>query len=150
MLTLQSHLRSKCYISKWDLNKTLYQTQTIIVSESGCSSMKYDQSGNIGVTGVDGTLYFINGYNMSVDNKVKIGENMIKCGIFYKNFFISGSSDNYLRITGYSTGVFKYLFHILKFFLFCCIIFSFLIRIYHLGTKLGIYQKDLKYFFNKK
>ena len=63
---------------------------------------------------------------MSVTKQCKIGENMIKCGMFFKNSFVTGSTDNFLRITKYKGKSFFNLFFIIKFIFLCLVI----LRIY--------------------
>lgn len=127
LYTLQSHLKGRSYMTKWNVSTNFTPIETIIVSENVCSSMKYNKNCNgFGVTGCDGSVYFVdkNG-DMSI-KRVKLGENMIKCGMFYGKNFITGSTDNYLRVTSYKKKGCLSLFGLIKFIIFLLIVFRIL------------------------
>jgi hypothetical protein len=98
--TLQSPLRGKSFITKWNVYKNLEPIETVEVSNVVCSSMTYSEDmGVLGVTDSEGGVLYVDaGKNMKVIKRLSIGENMIKCGGFYRGKFVSGSVDNFIRL----------------------------------------------------
>ena len=112
LYTLQSPLRGKSYITKWDLYRNLDPISTIEVNDIVCSSMDYsDRLGILGVVDSEGHIIYVDvSGEMSVIKKLTLGENMIKCGAFYNNQFISGSVDNIVRVSKtYTKGLFGFM-----------------------------------------
>ena len=108
LYTLQSPLRGKSFITKWDMYKGLSPISTIEVNDIVCSAMDYNKNtGVIGVVDCEGHLIYIDTKGeMKKIKKLTLGENMIKCGAFYGNQFISGSVDNILRMSkSYTSGL---------------------------------------------
>lgn len=133
LYSLQSHLHSKSYLTKWSLSNGLQPMETIEVSETVCGSMKYNQNeGIVGITGSDGYIYFVDvNKNMKIIKEKKIGENMIKSGMFYKNIFATGSTDNHLRSTKFKGSCCFSLFGLIKLMIFILVAF----RVYWLREK---------------
>lgn len=98
--TLQSPLRGKTFITKWDLNQNLKPIRTVEVNDKVCLSFSYNQAlGVIGVIEAEGNLIFVDSKDLNIISKEKIGENSITSGQFYDKYFITGSVDNLVRMT---------------------------------------------------
>ena len=99
--TLQSPFKGKTYVTKWSFNNVnnIIPIETMEICNGTGFSFSINENKNvIGITNSEGEIIFIDCYNMKIISKSLLGENIIKCGMFYNaQYFISGSVDNILR-----------------------------------------------------
>ena len=126
IFTLQSPLKGKTYVTKWSFNNVnnIIPIETMeICKGTGFSFSITNNKKLIGITNSEGEIFYIDCYNMKIISNSLIGENIIKCGMFYNDqFFITGSVDNILRssIVNYGgTNFIPILFKLIIFALIC-------------------------------
>jgi hypothetical protein len=121
--TLQSPYQGKSFITKWSFTNIneIRPIETIELIKSVCFSMYFNSNKNvIGIINSEGNILFVNPYEMSLIGQKTVGENTIKCGVFWEKYFIVGSVDNFVRMNKIKSnfGFFKFI----KFLLFLLII----------------------------
>lgn len=112
--TIQSPREGKSFLTKWDISNLNYvkPIQTIKISNVPCSSFDISENNKyLGITDREGRIFFVETNNMIITGWKKIEENMLKHCKFYKNYLITGSISNMLRInkimSGFNSSLFK-------------------------------------------
>ena len=111
--------KAKSFLTKWDLNNVnlVKPLETINVSNLPCSSLDITEDKKyLGITDVQGKIFFIDLKRFRICNKEQIGENQLKCCKFYNNNFVTGSIGYKLRIDklkyGFNFDILKNLFYV--------------------------------------
>ena len=121
--TLQAPFKGNTYLTKWSFNNVnnIIPIETMeICNGTGFSFSITTNKKVIGITNSNGEIYFIDCYKMKIISNSLLGENIIKCGMFYKDqYYITGSVDNFLRCSNVEYGRINFIS-----FLFKLIIFS--------------------------
>ena len=110
--------KAKSFLTKWDLNNVNLVTplETINISNLPCSSLDINEDNKyLGITDVQGKIFFVDLNGFRVCSEEVIGENQLKCCKFYKNYLVSGSIGYKLRIdklkSGFNLAILKNLFY---------------------------------------
>ena len=111
--------KAKSFLTKWDLNNVnlVQPLETINVSNLPCSSLDLDENKKyLGITDVQGKIFFVELNGLRICNEEQIGENQLKCCKFYKNYLVSGSIGYKLRIdklkSGFNFAILKNIFYL--------------------------------------
>jgi len=131
LFTIQSSKRGGTYLTKWDIRRNYEPVNTILVSDTICTSMDLSKEYNlIGLGDCKGSLVYVDpSSDMSVIKEVSLSEITIKSVVFKKGNLISGSADNALKLNYIHKRKLFSFFGILK------ILFFFMV-IYHLFNKM--------------
>ena len=128
IFTLQSPLRGNTYLTKWSFKNVNLITplKTVeICAATGFSCAMTNNKNLIGITNSEGSIIFVDCNEMKINSKISLGENMIKCGMFYQDqYYITGSIDNYLRSSVAKYNGFNYFSFMFKFIIFGLICFD--------------------------
>ena len=110
--------KAKSFLTKWDLTNVNYvkPLDTINISNLPCSSLDINEFKEyLGITDVQGKIFFVDLSSFRICNKETIGENQLKCCKFYQNYFVTGSIGYKLRIdklkSGFNTAIIKNIFY---------------------------------------
>ncbi len=141
LFTIQSSKRGGTYLTKWDIRKNFEPVNTILVSDTICTSIDFSKEYNlIGLGDCKGSLVYVDpSSNMSVIKEVSLSEITIKSVVFKKGNLISGTADNALKLNYiYKRKLFSF-FGTVKIFIFLMIIYHLFIKMkqtHHLDLKL--------------
>ena len=118
--------KAKSFLTKWDLNNVnlIKPLETINISNLPCSSIDLTEDKNhLGITDVQGKIYFVKTNGLKICFSQTIGENQLKCSKFYKDHFITGSIAYILRMdklkTSFNFANLKYFYYFLIVMGFC-------------------------------
>ena len=118
--------KAKSFLTKWDLNNVnlIKPLETINISNLPCSSIDITEDKKyLGITDVQGKIFFVATNGLKICFSQTIGENQLKCCKFYKEHLITGSIAYTLRIdklkTGFNFSYLKYLYYLLLIVGFC-------------------------------
>ena len=128
IFTLQSPSQGKSFITKWSLNNIneVKPIETLELTNVVCFSMNFNKNENvIGIIDSEGNILFVNPYEMYIRGKKKVGENMIKCGVFWENYYIVGSIDNSVSMNKIKNNFSFFGFLRILFLLFCIVFVSY-------------------------
>ena len=128
VFTLQSPTQGKSFITKWSLKNIneVKPIETLELTNVVCFSMNFNKNENvIGVIDSDGNILFVNPYEMNIMGKKKVGENMIKCGVFWEKYYIVGSIDNFVSMNKIKNNFGFFGFLRILFLLFCIVFVSY-------------------------
>jgi WD40 repeat protein len=100
LFTIQSPKKGCTYLAKWDAGRNFEPVNTIIVSDTICTSMDFSREYNlIGLGDCKGSLIYVDASNsMSVIKEVFLSEITIKSVVFKKGNLISGTAENVLKL----------------------------------------------------
>ena len=122
--------KAKSFLTKWDLNNVnlVKPLETINISNLPCSSIDLTEDKQyLGITDVQGKIFFVKTNGLKVCFSQAIGENQLKCCKFYKNAFITGSIAYTLRMdklkSSFNFANLKYLFYLFIVMGFCYYIY---------------------------
>lgn len=122
--------KAKSFLTKWDLNNVnlVKPLETINISNLPCSSIDLTEDKQyLGITDVQGKIFFVKTNGLKVCFSQAIGENQLKCCKFYKNDFITGSIAYTLRMdklkSSFNFANLKYLFYLFIVMGFCYYIY---------------------------
>jgi WD40 repeat protein len=111
--------KAKSFLTKWDVsNVNLVQPlETINISNLPCSSLDLTENKKyLGITDVQGKIFFVKTNGLKICGGGTIGENQLKCCKFYNNYLVTGSVAYKLRIDklklGFNMDIFKYLLYV--------------------------------------
>ena len=130
--TIQSLQKGKSFLTKWNTSNINFvePIETIEISRVPCTSFDITENKKyLGITDSQGKIFFVDAKNMEICWWGKIGEEMLKKSLFYKEYLITGSIDSKVRISKLTTGLkgtflfFKYIFYIAIFFGICYYIY---------------------------
>jgi WD40 repeat protein len=128
--TIQSPRKGKSFLTKWDLSNVNFAQpiETIEVSNAPCSSFDISQNKKyLGITDIEGKIFFVDAKNMKITGWKKIGEEMLRNCKFFNNYLITGSIGHWLKInkllTSFSSAFFKFIFYVGLFLGICYYIY---------------------------
>ena len=105
--TIQSPREGKSFLTKWDVSNINYikPIHTIKISNVPCSSFDLSEDNKyLGITDREGRIFFVEANNLIITGWKQIEENMLKYCRFYKNYLITGSIANMLKINKIKSG----------------------------------------------
>lgn len=110
LYTLQAPMKGSSYVTKWSVDRSFDPISSIQVSHTVASTFDYDPKLSlVSVADSEGYLTYINADgNMNKIKSISIGENMIRSVSLIKGSLISGSVDNFLKVSPiYNQGMFS-------------------------------------------
>ena len=122
--------KAKSFLTKWDLNNVnlVKPLETNNISNLPCSSIDLTNDKKfLGITDVQGKIFFVEANSLRICNSETIGENQLKCCKFFEDYFVTGSIAYKLRIdkikSGFNFNILKNIFYIFIVILICYYIY---------------------------
>ena len=128
--TIQSPKEGASFLTKWDLSNvnSVKPLETIKISRVPCPSFDITENKKyLGITDIEGKIFFVDAKNMKITGWKKIGEEMLRNCKFYNNYLITGSIAHCLKInkllTSFGSSLFKFIFYVGLFLGICYYIY---------------------------